>query len=113
MDVILTAEGPVTAASIERVVESVPGIDRAAAVGVGPAGTQHVAVIVAPRSRTLHAELASDALTDRVRHAVDVDIAAVFVAPALPVAHEGATVDRDRIERWARVALAGGRIGKL
>ena len=40
--VIGTAEGPVTPVGIERRVEAVAGVRRAAAVGVGPAGTAQV-----------------------------------------------------------------------
>ena len=50
--IITTANGPVTPVAIEQAVESVAGVDLAAAVGVGPAGTQQVVVVVAPDRST-------------------------------------------------------------
>ena len=46
--VITTADGPVTPVGIEQRVQALAGVDAAAAVGVGPAGTQQVVVVVVP-----------------------------------------------------------------
>jgi hypothetical protein len=46
--VITTADGPVTPVGIEQQVQRVDGVEAAAAVGVGPAGTQQVVVVVVP-----------------------------------------------------------------
>src|SRR3712207_348537 len=44
--VITGPDGPVTPVGIEQRAEAVPGVRAAAAVGVGPAGTQQVVVVV-------------------------------------------------------------------
>ena len=46
--VITTADGPVTPVGVEQRVEAVDGVASAAVVGVGPAGTQQVVVVVVP-----------------------------------------------------------------
>ena len=109
--IITAAGGPVTPVGIERAVEAVRGISHAAAVGVGPAGTQQIVVVVVPSVAPRRADLAPIALAARVRAAVAVDVAAVFVVPALPVdKRHNSKVDRTRVSRWAGAALAGGRI---
>ena len=112
--IITAAGGPVTPVGIERAVEAVSGISHAAAVGVGPAGTQQIVVVVVPSAAPRRADLAPIALVARVRAAVAVDVAAVFVVPALPVdKRHNSKVDRTRVSKWAGAALAGGRITKL
>ena len=112
--VIVGAAGPITPVAIEHAVQSLDAVDLAAAVGVGPAGTQQVVVVVAPAVRPRRPALASQALADEVRAAVAVDIAAVFVVPALPVdKRHNSKIDRTRIAEWAAAILAGGRIGRL
>src|SRR4029077_12474579 len=64
--IITTAHGPVTTVEIEASVESVGGIALAAAVGVGPIGTQQVVVVVVPTNRPKHPDLAPEALAARV-----------------------------------------------
>ena len=44
--VVDTADGPVTPVGIEQRVEAIDGVASAAVVGVGPAGTQQVVVVV-------------------------------------------------------------------
>ena len=44
--VITTADGPVTPVAIEHRIELVDGVDSAAVVGVGPAGTQQIVAVV-------------------------------------------------------------------
>ena len=46
MHVITTADGPVTPVGVEQRVEALDGVAAAAVVGVGPAGTQQVVVVV-------------------------------------------------------------------
>ena len=112
--VITTAAGPVTPVGIEQAVESVAGVDHAAAVGVGPAGTQHVVVVVTPTERPRRPDLAPGALAEVVRGVACVDIAAVFVVPALPVdKRHNSKIDRTRVAKWASAALAGGRMRAL
>jgi acyl-coenzyme A synthetase/AMP-(fatty) acid ligase len=115
--VIATAAGPVTPVGIEQAAESVPGVGLAAAVGVGPAGTQQI-VLVVTTSDARRGGLASDALATAVRSAVrrviDLDVAAVLVAPKLPVdKRHNSKIDRVRVARWATRVLGGGRITRL
>jgi acyl-coenzyme A synthetase/AMP-(fatty) acid ligase len=112
--IITTADGPVTPVGIEQAVESVGGIGLAAAVGVGPIGTQQVIVVVVPTDRPTRPDLAPEALAARVREVVGVDVAAVFEVPALPVdKRHNSKIDRTRVSKWAGAALAGRRIRKL
>jgi hypothetical protein len=49
-----------------------------------------------------------------VRGVACVDIAAVFVVPALPVdKRHNSKIDRTRVAKWASAALAGGRVRAL
>ena len=72
--VIATAAGPVTPVGIEQRAEAVDGVASAAAVGVGPVGTQQVVVVVVPEPGTAARRpgaplLAAAPLTDAVRAA--------------------------------------------
>jgi acyl-coenzyme A synthetase/AMP-(fatty) acid ligase/pimeloyl-ACP methyl ester carboxylesterase len=113
--IVTTPEGPVTPIGIEHEVSSIPGIAAAAVVGVGPAGTQHVVVVVTPQPRPRRASLADEALADAVRARIpSTDVAAVLVAPVLPVdKRHNSKIDRTRIARWADRVLAGGRVGRI
>jgi acyl-coenzyme A synthetase/AMP-(fatty) acid ligase/pimeloyl-ACP methyl ester carboxylesterase len=113
--IVTTPDGPVTPVGIEHEVSSIGGIEATAVVGVGPAGTQHVVVVVVPQPRPRRAGLAGEALSDLVRAAIpSTDVAAVFVAPALPVdKRHNSKIDRTRIARWADRVLAGGKIGRI
>ena len=116
--VIATAAGPVTPVGIEQRAEAVDGVASAAAVGVGPAGTQQVVVVVVPEpglaARRPGAPLLAVApLTDAVRAGAGVPVAAVLVADALPVdIRHAAKIDRTRVARWAERVLAGERAGR-
>jgi len=113
--VITAADGPVTPVGVEQRVEAVDGVASAAAVGVGPAGTQQVVVVVVPEpgiaARRAGAPLLAVApLTDAVRAAAGVAVAAVLVADALPVdIRHAAKIDRTRVAAWASRVLAGAR----
>ena len=116
--VIATAAGPVTPVGIEQRAEAVDGVASAAAVGVGPVGTQQVVVVVVPEpglaARRPGAPLLAVApLTDAVRAGAGVPVAAVLVADALPVdIRHAAKIDRTRVARWAERVLAGERAGR-
>lgn len=108
--VIVTAAGPVTPVGLERRVESIPAVKRAAAVGIGPRGAQQVVIVAEVESA--RAGLAPDGLRDAVRQVVDLDIPAVLVVPALPVdIRHNSKIDRIRVGRWAQRVLDGGRVG--
>ncbi|WP_394685259.1 alpha/beta fold hydrolase [uncultured Microbacterium sp.] len=104
--VITTADGPVTPVGIEQDVESVPAVDRAAAVGVGPVGRQVVVTVVEAGAR--RPGLASPDLTEKVRAATSQRLAAVLVVPTLPTdIRHNSKIDRSRLARWAERVLAG------
>lgn len=106
--VIATADGPVTPVGIEQDVESVPGVVRAAAVGVGPVGRQVVAVVVERAPGVRRAGVASAGLTEVVRAATAQPIAAVLVVPTLPTdIRHNSKIDRSRLAAWAERVLAG------
>jgi acyl-coenzyme A synthetase/AMP-(fatty) acid ligase len=112
--VISAENGPVTPVAVEHAARSVEGVDLAAAVGVGPVGAQQVVVVIATAQPPRRPRLAEIALTDRVRDAVDVDVAAVLEVPALPVdKRHNSKIDRLRVAEWADGVLAGGRFVKL
>lgn len=106
--VIATAGGPVTPVGIEQDVESVPGVVRAAAVGVGPVGRQVVAVVIERDPAVRRAGVASAGLTEVVRAATAQPIAAVLVVPTLPTdIRHNSKIDRSRLAAWAERVLAG------
>lgn len=106
--VITTPEGPVGPVGIEQSAQRVPGVEQAAAVGVGPVGTQQVVVVVvSPGSRR---GVADPALSEQVREAVGVPVAAVLVRDDLPVdIRHRAKIDRTAVGRWAAGILEGRR----
>ena len=108
--VITTAEGPVTPVGIEQDVEAVPGVVRAAAVGVGPVGRQVVVVVIERDPGVRRAGVASAGLTEVVRGATDQKIAAVLAVPTLPTdIRHNSKIDRTRLAAWAARVLAGER----
>ncbi|MEE6288281.1 alpha/beta fold hydrolase [Georgenia sunbinii] len=116
--VVRTPRGVLTPVAVEHAVERVPGVRRAAAVGVGPAGTEQLVIVletdpaVDPRSRRAPS-LATPGLTRLVRRTVqqrcDADVAAVLRVAELPTdVRHNAKIERSRLSRWAAEALAGG-----
>jgi len=103
--VIVTAKGPVTPVGPEQRVLRVPHVVGAACVGVGPRGIQQIVIVVVAPAR---AGVAPVSLTDRVREAVGVEVAAVLVINELPVdIRHHSKVDRTAVARWAEATLAG------
>ncbi len=108
--VVTTAAGPVTPVGIEQRIEDLAGVRAAAVVGVGPTGTQQVVVVVVPATAS-RSPLAGLPLTDAVRTAAGVDVAAVLLAGELPVdIRHASKVDRQRLATWATRVLAGARV---
>jgi acyl-CoA synthetase (AMP-forming)/AMP-acid ligase II/pimeloyl-ACP methyl ester carboxylesterase len=89
--VVTTATGVVTPVGIERRVEALPSVRRAAAVGVGPVGTQQVVLVVETEPPTRRAGLAPLLLADAVRAAVDVGAHGEHGAHGAQAAGSGAT----------------------
>ena len=110
--VIHTAEGSVTPVPIEVAVEHALADTRVAATGVGPRGCQQTVVVVERRGAT--PGLADAALAKQVRAATSQPIAAVLVAPSLPVdVRHNAKIDRTLVGRWAAAMLEGGTVKVL
>ena len=108
--VITTDRGPVTPVGVEQTVELLDSVRQAAAVGVGPRGTQQVVVVVVPVAGVGRSEvLASLDLIDQVRAAaVSTPVAAVLVRDSLPVdTRHNSKIDRAALARWAADVLAG------
>ncbi|MGY1856984.1 alpha/beta fold hydrolase [Modestobacter sp. SYSU DS0290] len=113
--VVTTPAGPVTPVGVEQRVEQLPGIAAAAAVGVGPAGTQALVVVVVPEgggARRGRLQPADTELADAVRARAVVPVAAVLTADRLPVdIRHQSKVDRAAVARQADRLLAGSRTG--
>jgi len=106
--VVTTPLGPLTPVGVEQRVEALGEVRAAAVVGVGPVGTQAVAVIVVPEHGSTRTPVAGPALTDLVRAAAGTVVAAVLVRDALPVdIRHASKVDRAALARWADTVLAG------
>ena len=113
-DIVTTSDGPVTPVGIEQAVSTLPEVAAAAAVGVGPAGTQQLVVVVVPVARRRRPDLADETLADQVRGQAGGEVAAVLTTPSLPVdKRHNSKIDRPRIARWAERVLAGGRMGQI
>ncbi|GAA2754250.1 alpha/beta fold hydrolase [Amnibacterium kyonggiense] len=104
--VVTTPDGVVTPVQVELAAQRA-GAPRAAAVGVGPRGTQQLVVVVEGGE----GPLAEPALAERVRAEADRPVAAVLAVRELPTdVRHNAKIDRTRVARWATAVLAGERV---
>ena len=115
--VVSTADGVVTPVGVEQRVQALPQVAMAAVAGVGPPGAQVVVVVVtladpAPGARPRRpGPLADTTLAAAVRAAAGREVAAVLVAPALPVdIRHNSKIDRTRVAAWADAVLRGDRV---
>ena len=110
---ILSANGPLTPVGIEHRAESVDGVRQAAAVGVGPIGTQQLVLVVSTTEP--HADVvANEQLAQAVRAAIHQDVAAVLTTHELPVdRRHNSKIERQRIAAWAETVLAGAKVPRL
>lgn len=111
---IITDRGPVAPVPVELAAEATTPVRRAAAVAIGPVGTQVIAVVVETEGAPRRGRLARTELTDAVRAEVerelDLPVAAVLEVRALPVdRRHNSKIDRSRVARWASDVLAGKR----
>jgi acyl-CoA synthetase (AMP-forming)/AMP-acid ligase II/pimeloyl-ACP methyl ester carboxylesterase len=110
--VITTPDGPRAPVGVEQAAERVPEVVQAAAVGVGPVGTQQVVVVVVPTigagsGRLADLDLAA-AVRREVHDALGVPVAAVLQRDALPVdIRHNSKIDRAHLASWATGVLAG------
>ncbi len=126
--VIWTAEGALTPVGVEQRMERLDEVAAAAVVGVGPLDAQAVVVVVVlarrhsqglsirfrrrnlstRRLRGAPVQLAPLELSDAVRTAAAVPVAAVLVASRLPLdIRHASKVDRQQVARWADRVLSG------
>lgn len=107
--VIHAVEGAITPVPLEIAAEEVPGVLRAAVVGVGPHGVAQVAVVV--ETTNGNEGEASPELTAKVRLAVAPQrIAAVWVVKELPVdIRHNAKIDRTALAKKISRLLSGAR----
>ena len=105
--VIVTAAGPLTPVGIEQRVEQLPEIAAAAAVGVGPTGTQQV-VLVVQRSSDPDEGLAPADIAHQARSVAGAPVAAVLQTRKLPTdIRHASKIDRTALAGWAGQVLAG------
>jgi olefin beta-lactone synthetase len=105
-----TEKGPITPVPVERAVERL-GFGGAAAVAVGPRGSQRLVVVIEDTHRP--EGLTRDGITTAVRSAVSSAVGtapvAVLAIKKLPVdIRHNSKIDRTALGRWAEVLLAGG-----
>ncbi len=101
---IHTVDGPVSPVPVEVAAETVPGVVRAAAVGVGPVGVQQVVVVVEGERDGQ----ASPELTAAVRAAVAPQAVAAVWTGALPVdIRHNAKIDRTALSARMARRLSG------
>lgn len=110
---IETVSGPVSPVPVEVAAESVPGVERAAAVGVGPRGLSQVVVVVEvadDRNPGNRPGPASEEITRLVRAAATpTPVAAVWVTRELPVdIRHNAKIDRSALACEMSRMLEGG-----
>ncbi len=119
--VVRTPAGVLTPVGPEQRAETVPGIARAALVGIGPEHARQVAVVaeaggadagdVEPVARTT---VATPELSEAVRLATGLPLVAVLLVPALPTdVRHNSKIDRVRVAAWAERVLAGERTEPL
>jgi acyl-CoA synthetase (AMP-forming)/AMP-acid ligase II/pimeloyl-ACP methyl ester carboxylesterase len=106
--VIHTVDGPVTSVPVEVSVETLDGVERAAAVGIGPDGCQQLVVVVEDAAGA--DGLATEALSTLVRDVVAVPVAAVLTATSMPVdIRHNTKIDRAVVAAWATQVLSGAK----
>ena len=99
-----TLDGAVSPVPIEVAAETVPGVRRAAAVGVGPLGVQQVVVVVEDE----HDAQASPELAAAVRAAVAPQVVAAVWSGSLPVdIRHNAKIDRTALAATMERRLSG------
>ncbi|HIY86193.1 MAG TPA: alpha/beta fold hydrolase [Candidatus Yaniella excrementavium] len=91
-------------------IQRISSLNRVALVGVGPTGTQAIVAVIEPHDTSIKPGLAPTHLTDEVRAATDIDIAAVLVTHRVPVdIRHNSKINRSLLAQWATNVLAGGK----
>ncbi|WP_425485480.1 alpha/beta fold hydrolase [Arthrobacter wenxiniae] len=114
--ILATADGVRTPVAGELTAEQVPGVARAAVVGVGPAGAQVAVAVVETTPPAKRSGLAGPALAAQLRAAasgVGLELAAVLAIDAMPTdIRHNSKVDRAALAAWASRMLAGQKAGR-
>ncbi len=107
--VIVTSLGVLTPVGAEQRALTLPFVEQAALVGVGPRGmSTPVLVVVLADARKSRSPLLDVDRTDVLRQVTRVDLAAVLVHDALPVdIRHNSKIDRTLLATWAERILAG------
>lgn len=108
--VLVTATGPVAPVGAEQDIERLPGVRRAAVVGIGPRGLHQAVAVVETLPAARRPGIADDRLAAAVRAGTELPIVAVLVVPSLPTdIRHNSKIDRSRLSAWADRILAGER----
>ena len=104
---IHTAQGSITPVPLETVCETISGVQRAAAVGIGEPGIQQIVIVLETDEK--NENVASAALTAQVRQALGlVDIVAVWETKKLPVdIRHNSKIDRTALGQRMQKVLSG------
>ena len=104
---IHTAQGSITPVPLETVCETISGVERAAAVGIGEPGIQQIVIVLETDQK--NENVASAALTAQVRQALgEVDVVAVWETKKLPVdIRHNSKIDRTALARKMEKVLSG------
>jgi acyl-CoA synthetase (AMP-forming)/AMP-acid ligase II len=104
---IHTAQGSITPVPLETVCETISGVQRAAAVGIGEPGIQQIVIVIETDQK--NENVASAALTAQVRQALgQVDVVAVWETKKLPVdVRHNSKIDRTALGQRMQKVLSG------
>jgi acyl-CoA synthetase (AMP-forming)/AMP-acid ligase II len=104
---IHTAQGSITPVPLETVCETISGVQRAAAVGIGEPGIQQIVIVLETDEK--NENVASAALTAQVRQALGlVDVVAVWETKKLPVdIRHNSKIDRTALGQRMQKVLSG------
>lgn len=104
-----TPAGPVTPVPLEVAAEAVSGVQRAAAVGVGPRGVQQVVIVLETTGERTDGPAPAPLAAAVRAAAAPQQIAAVWTVKALPVdIRHNAKIDRTALARTMERNLSGG-----
>jgi acyl-coenzyme A synthetase/AMP-(fatty) acid ligase len=97
--------------SVEFEIEEIPEIQRAAAVGVGPAGLQQIVAVIEVLNSSTIIQAAPMSLVTKIRSITSSNIAAVLTVKRLPVdRRHNSKIDRVLVKLWADKALSGEKV---